>query len=242
MSALPPSSLVMSGARVEAPRVARIATSLVRRELQLAWRRRVDVIGTFFFFLIVVTLLPLGLGADPALLRNMAPGGIWVAALLSSMLGLGRLFADDLDDGTLEALVLAPAPLPLLVGAKTAAHWIVTGLPAVLSTPLLALLFDLDAPVAQALGVSLLLGTPVLSFVGAIGAALTVGLRAGGVLLAVLLLPLYVPVLVFGASMATGAAAGLPWSASASLLGAMLLVSAFLAPWAAAAALRISLE
>ena len=214
----------------------------MRRDLLLALRRRSDVATALLFFVIVASLFPLGIGAEPNLLRAIAPGVIWVAALLSSMLSLGRLFAGDYADGTLEQMLLGAAPLGVVVAAKTAAHWLVAGLPLVLIAPLIALQYDVAGELYGVLAVSLLLGTPVLSIIGAIGAALTLGLRGGGVLLSLLVLPLYVPVLILGAGSVEMAAAGLSPEGQLLLLGAMLLVAAVFAPWATVAALRISSE
>jgi heme exporter protein B len=215
---------------------------VVYRDLLLALRRRSDVATALLFFVIVVSLFPLGVGAEPNLLRSIAPGVIWVAALLASMLSLGRLFAADHADGTLEQMLLGAAPLGAIVVAKVLAHWLLSGLPLVLIAPILALQYDLPAPLFGVLALSLLLGTPVLSLVGAIGAALTLGVRGGGVLLSLLVLPLYVPVLVMGAGSVDMAAAGQAAAPHLMLLCAMLLGAAALAPWAISAALRISLE
>ena len=216
--------------------------TIVRRDLLLALRRRSDVATALLFFVIVASLFPLGIGAEPNLLRSIAPGVIWVAALLSSMLSLSRLFAGDHADGTLEQLVLSGAPLGVVVAAKTLAHWLVSGLPLVVIAPLIALQYDVASDLYGVLALSLLLGTPVLSIIGAIGAALTLGLRGGGVLLSLLVLPLYVPVLILGAGAVEMASVGLSSSGQLLLLGAMLIVAAVFAPWATAAALRISLE
>jgi heme exporter protein B len=194
------------------------------------------------FFVIVVSLFPLGVGPDPALLRMIAPGVIWVAALLASMLALHRVFAADHADGTLEQMVLAATPLGVTVAAKVAAHWLASGLPLVLIAPLLALQFDLDQKSLGTLVLSLALGTPVLSLIGAIGAALTLGLRGGGALLSLLVLPLYVPVLIIGAGAAESVAAGLGGQAQLLLLAAFLVMAGAFAPWATAVALRISME
>ena len=215
---------------------------LFARDLRLALRRRSDTFAALFFFVIVVSLFPLGIGPEPQLLRRMAAGVVWVAALLAAMLSLTRLFADDHQDGTLEQLLLSAAPLPLLVLAKMAAHWLVSGLLLALVSPLLALQFDLPAQSVGLLAASLLVGTPLLSLIGGIGAALTVGLRGGGVLLSLLVLPLVVPVIIFGAGAVEASVAGLGASGHFSLLGAMLAVALVLAPMAAAAALRISIE
>lgn len=218
------------------------ARCVVYRDLLLALRRRGDVAVALLFFVIVASLFPLGIGAEPNLLRSIAPGVIWVAALLSSMLSLGRLFAADYDDGTLEQMLLGAAPLGVVAAAKAFAHWLVAGLPLVAIAPVIALQYDLDAGLWGILALSLLVGTPVLSLLGAVGAALTLGLRGGGVLLSLLVLPLYVPVLIMGAGAVEMAAAGLGGGGQLLVLGAMLVLAAAFAPWAIAAALRISLE
>lgn len=212
------------------------------RDLRLALRRRADTLAAMIFFVMVVSLFPLGIGPESALLRTMAPGVVWVAALLSSMLSLTRLFADDHQDGTLEQLLLSAHPLAFLALGKIAAHWMGSGLLLVLVAPLLALQFDLSPAACGVLVLSLLLGTPVLSLLGAIGAALTVGLRGGSVLLSLLVLPLAVPVLVFGAGAVEAYNAGLGISAHLSLLGALLVLALAAAPVVVAAALRIALE
>lgn len=215
---------------------------LVVRDLMLAWRRRADVLSTLFFFVIVVSLFPLGIGPEGKLLRLIAPGVVWVAALLASMLSLGRLFANDYQDGTLEQLLLSPQPLFLVVLAKILAQWLVAELPLVLIAPFIGLQFDLAPGTLVILFLSLLLGTPVLSLIGSIGAALTLGLRGGGVLIALLILPLYIPVLIFGAGAVDASIAGLSPGANLYLLGALFVVALIFAPWATSAALRISLE
>lgn len=215
---------------------------IVARDVLLAMRRRADVATTLFFFVIVASLFPLGVGSDPKLLRAMASGILWVAALLASMLSLGRLFDADYADGSLEQLMLAPEPLALVVIGKVMAHWLISGLPLVLIAPVIALQFDLPAGSLGTLLLALLLGTPLLSLIGAIGAALTVGVRGGGVLVSLLVLPLYVPVLIFGAGAVDASATGMDASGHLSILGALLLLGMVLAPWATAAALRISLE
>jgi heme exporter protein B len=212
------------------------------RDVRLALRRKADTLGAAFFFVIVVSLFPLGVGPEPELLRRMGAGVVWVAALLASMLAMPRLFADDAADGTLEQMLLATTPLPLLVLAKVGAHWLVSGLLLVAVAPVLALQYGLGGEAIGVLVLSLALGTPVLSLVGAIGAALTVGVRGAAVLLSLLVLPLVTPVLIFGAGAVDAAGAGLGAAAHFSLLGAMLAGGLFLAPWAAAAALRISLD
>ena len=216
--------------------------AVFQRDLRIALRRRADTGSALVFFVIVAALFPLGVGPEFGVLRRMGPGVVWVAALLASMLAMGRLFADDHADGTLEQMLLSPVPLALLVLAKTTAHWLSSGLLLVLVSPLLALQFDLGAEAAGVLFLSLLIGTPLLSLIGAIGAALTVGLRGAGVLLSLLVLPLCTPVLIFGAGAVESSMAGMGTTAHFSLLGAMLLPGLFLAPIAAAAALRIALE
>ena len=212
------------------------------RDLRGVLRRRTDAAASLVFFVIVVSLFPLGVGADPALLRTMAPGVVWVAALLSSMLSLGRLFADDHQDGTLEQLLLSATPLPLLVLAKLGAHWLTSGLLLASISPLLALQFDLSPAAIGVLALTLLLGTPLLSLIGGIGAALTVGVRGAGVLLTLLVLPLVMPVLIFGAGAVVAVDAGMDSAAQFYLLGAMLVAALAFAPWATAAALRIAME
>ena len=192
--------------------------------------------------MIVVSLFPLGIGAEPRLLRSIAPGVVWVAALLASMLSLGRLFASDYQDGTLEQLLISPQPLFLVVLGKILAQWLVSELPLVLFAPLIGIQFDLAPGSLVILFVSLLLGTPVLSLIGSIGAALTLGLRGGGVLIALLILPLYVPVLIFGTGAVDSSIAGFSPAANLYLMGALLVVALVFAPWATSAALRISLE
>lgn len=215
---------------------------VVRRDLTLAMRRRSDVTTTLFFFVIVVSLFPFGVGPELNMLRSMAPGVVWVSALLASMLSLNLLFHSDYVDGTLEQMLLIPQPLSVVVIGKVIGHWLVSGVPLVLIAPLLGLQYDLPGETLLVLAGSLLLGTPVLSLVGAIGAALTLGLRGGGVLLSLLVLPLYIPVLIFGAGAVEASLAGMSVQAYFSLLGAVLIVSIFFAPWATAFALRVSLE
>ena len=235
-------SLLASASRRELPGPSQGMHRVFVRDLRVVLRRRSDAIAALLFFIIVVSLFPLGVGPEPQLLRTMAPGVVWVAALLASMLSLGRLFADDHHDGTLEQMLLATTPLPLLVLAKMAAHWLSSGLLLALISPLLALQFDLSPRATAVLVASLLLGTPLLSLIGGIGAALTIGVRGAAVLLSLLVLPLVVPVLIFGAGAVTATEAGLSSSAYFSLLGAMLALALFLAPLATAAALRIAME
>jgi len=216
--------------------------AMIHRDLRLAMRRRADIVSALFFFILVVSLFPLGVGPEPDLLRKLAPGVLWVAALLSTMLSLPRLFADDHRDGTLEQLALAPQPLALIVLGKVLAHWLVSGLPLALLAPLLGLQFNLSGDALWMLSLSLLIGTPALSGIGAIGAALTLGVRGGGVLLSLLVLPLYIPVLIFGAGAVDATVTGLGAQAHLSLLAALSLSGGFFAPWPSAAALRIALE
>jgi heme exporter protein B len=212
------------------------------RDLRLAFRSRAELGVLLLFYVIVVTLFPLAVGADMALLRALGPGVLWVAALLASLLSLPRIFAADFADGTLEQLALSPRPLPALISGKIAAHWISTGLQLVLASPLLGAQFGLTPGEGWLLAVGLLAGTPTLSLLGAIGAALTLGLRAGGGLLALLILPLYVPILIFGAGSIEAFRAGLGAGAQLSLLAAALLTALVGTPFAASAAVRIALD
>jgi len=214
--------------------------ALLARDLKLAARRRSELLNPFFFYAVVVTLVPLGVGAKPELLAKLAPGLVWVGALLSTLLSLDNLFRSDFEDGSLELLLLSPYPATLLVMGKVSAHWLLTGLPLVAVAPLLAAMLGLDGPPLLVLLATLALGTPTLSLVGAIGVALTVGLKRGGALLSLLVLPLYVPVLIFGAGAVNAAAVGLPVQGQLLFLTALLVLALSLAPLATAAALRIS--
>ncbi len=216
--------------------------TVVMRDLLLALRNRSDILTTLFFFIIAISLFPLGIGPELDTLREIAPGVFWVAALLASMLALERLFAIDFADGTLEQLLLTPQPATILVLAKVLAHWLITGVPLVLLSPLLGLQYDLSAEAIEVLMLTLLLGTPSLSLIGAIGAALTLGLRGGGVLVSLLVLPLYIPVLIFGAGAVEATVSGLGGAGHISMLGAIFLLSLVMAPLATVAALRISAE
>lgn len=215
---------------------------VIQREVKIAFRSGAEVVNPLWFFLIVITLFPLGIGPEPQQLARIAPGVIWVAALLASLLALERLFRDDFLDGSLEQLLLLPTPLPVTVLGKVIAHWLITGLPLIILSPLAALLLSLDMASWRAMALTLLLGTPTLSFLGAIGTGLTVGLRRGGVLLSLLVLPLSIPILIFATAAINAAAQGLPIGGYLAVLGAMLAVSATLSPFATAAALRISLH
>lgn len=215
---------------------------VMRRDLVLAMRRRADVLTTLIFFVMVVSLFPLGVGPEMDMLRKMAPGVLWVAALLASMLSLGRLFSADYLDGTLEQMMLAPQSLSMLVLGKMVAHWMVSGLPLVLMAPVLGIQFDMSVEALGVLIVGLLLGTPILSMIGAIGAALTLGLRGGGVLLSLLVLPLCIPVLIFGTGAVEAVSTGLSVASHLSMLGALLVLALAFTPWVTAQALRISME
>jgi heme exporter protein B len=223
--------------------VLKVFWLVLHRDLLLAMRRRTDVLTTLFFFVIVVSLFPLGVGTDTQTLRILGPGVVWVAALLASMLALERLFAADYEDGTLEQMLLTDQPLPLLVLAKVTAHWLLTGLPLVLIAPLVGMQYRLPETEIGVMMLALLLGTPVLSLIGAIGAALTLGLRGGGILLSLLILPLYIPVLVYGAGAVEVSTVDLADTRPyLMLLGAFLLSALALAPPASSAALRISIQ
>lgn len=215
---------------------------VVWRDLTLAWRRRADVLATLFFFVIVVSLFPLGIGPETQLLRSIAPGVVWVAALLASMLSLGRVFANDYHDGTLEQMLLTPQPLYLIVLGKVFAQWLVSEVPLVLVAPLVGVQFGLSQDTLLVLFISLLIGTPILSLIGSIGAALTLGLRGGGILISLLVLPLYIPVLIFGAGAVDASILGTSPMANIELLAAFLVVTLVFAPWATSVGLRISLE
>ena len=215
---------------------------LVRRDLKLALKRGGDSANVVVFFVLTVTLFPFGVGPEATMLARIAPGIIWVAALLAAMLSLGRLFRDDHDDGSLDLVAMSRLPLELAVLAKCLAHWLTTGLPLVIAAPLLAVLLNMSAEGFATLVGAMLLGTPVLSLVGAIGAALTVSLRRGGVLVSLLVLPLYIPVLIFGVGAVDAAVFGLAAGPQLLLLGGLLLAALPLCPWASAAALRLALE
>ena len=215
---------------------------VVARDLLMVWRRPGDVLLVLAFFLLAASLFPLGVGPEPQVLKRIGPGVLWVAALFAAMLSLERLFGDDLADGSLELLVLAPLPLELTALAKCLAHWLTSGLPLTLMSPALGLLFGLDASQIGVLAVSLLLGTPSLSLLGGLGAALTLGARRGGALMSLLVLPLAVPVLIFGVGAVEALAGGAGTSNSLVLLAAFFLVALASTPWAMAAALRQAVE
>jgi len=215
---------------------------LLKRDLTLAVRHRAEMVNPLLFFILVTSLFPLGVGANPNLLQAIGPGVIWVAALLAALLSLDNIFRSDFEDGTLEQFLLSSHPVSILVLAKVTAHWLVTGLPLLLVSPLLGVLLGLSGDGIRILMLTLLLGTPVLSLLGAVGVALTVGLRKGGMILSLLVLPLYVPLLIFAASAVDTAAAGLPVSAHLLFISALLVLALSLSPPATAAALRISLS
>ncbi len=212
----------------------------LKRDLLLAFRRRQDLFNPLLFFVIVVTLFPLGVSPEKSFLQMAGAGVVWVAALLATLLSLDGLYRADYDDGALEQMVLSPQPLYLLVLAKVTAHWLVTGVPLIILSPVLGVMMHLQGDAIGILMLTLLIGTPVLSLIGAIGAALTVGLRSGGVLISLLVLPLYIPVLIFGTGTVQAAINGLPVTGYLAILGAMLALALTLAPIASGAALRIS--
>ena len=216
--------------------------TLFAREMRLAWRNGAEILNPLWFFLVVITLFPFGVGADPQLLTQIAPGIIWVAALLAALLVMDRLFRDDWQDGSLEQLLLLPTPLVVVVLVKVLAHWVMTGLPLLVVSPLAALLLGMAPHDAGILALTLLLGTPTLSFFGAVGVGLTVGLRRGGVLLSLLVLPLSVPLLIFATGAIQAGAAGLPVDGYLAILAAFLAASATLCPFATAAALRLTVQ
>ena len=216
--------------------------NIIKRELQIAMRKQAEILNPLWFFLIVITLFPLVIGPDPKLLSRIAPGVAWVAALLSALLSFERLFRDDFIDSSLEQVMLTSQPLVLTALAKVLAHWLLTGLPLILLSPIAALLLSLEISIWWALVLTLLLGTPVLSCLGAIGVALTVGLRKGGVLLSLLVVPLFIPVLIFSASVLDAAGLNLPYGGQLAILGAILAAVVTLSPFAIATALRISLD
>ncbi|WJG25289.1 heme exporter protein CcmB [Vibrio furnissii] len=217
-------------------------STIIRRELLIAFRRQADIFNPLWFFIIVITLFPLSIGPDPSLLSRIAPGIVWVAALLSALLSLERLFRDDYQDGSLEQMMLMPVPLPVVVISKVLAHWLLTGVPLILLSPLLAILLSLDMNTWLSVVLTLLLGTPTLSFIGAIGVALTVGLQKGGVLLSLLVLPLYIPILIFATSAIDAASLGMAYNGQLAILAAMFMGALTLTPFAIAAALRVSVN
>lgn len=229
---------------MSAKRYSLLATLMVtmRRDVLLAMRRKSDVLVSLFFFVLVVSLFPLGIGPEPLLLKKIAPGVLMVAALLSTLLGLPRMFAADYADGSLEQLLLSPLPFGLLVSGKILAHWLVCGLPLVVLAPVLGLQFGLDEQALTVLMLALLIATPLLSLIGSIGAALTLGVRGGGALLALLILPLFVPTLIFASGAVEAQMAGMNANGYLLILAAMLALAVFFAPWATSAAVKVALE
>ena len=216
--------------------------SLVRQDLRLALRGGIGSLVAVIFFVIAVSLFPLGFGPESSLLERVAPVVLWVCALLATMLSLGRMFDEDYEDGSLEVIALGPLPLEAVVLAKVLAHWLTTGLPLMCAAPVLALMLNMSVEGFAVLMIALALGTPILSLVGSVGAALTVGVRRGGVLISLLVLPLYVPVLLFGVGAVEGAIFGLGERAHLLILAGGLVIALSLTPWASAAALRMALE
>ena len=216
--------------------------AVLLRDLRLAARRRIDSLLPLVFFVVAVSLFPLGVGPEPNTLRQIAPGIVWVCALLAAMLSVSSLYAGDFADGSLEQMLLAPQHAVAIASAKAAAHWMISGLPLIVAAPVIGVLFDMSGPALGALVIGLLLGTPILSLLGGLGAALTLGLRSGGMLLILIVLPLTTPALIFGAGAVGAVESGLSAAGHYSLLGALLIATAAGAPWATAAALRISTE
>ncbi|EJP27490.1 heme exporter protein CcmB [Haemophilus sputorum HK 2154] len=219
-----------------------ILFTIIRRELAIAFRKPAEILNPLWFFLMIITLFPLLMGPNPELLGKIAPGIGWVAALLSALLSFERLFKDDYLDGSLEQLMLLPVGLPQVALAKVLAHWLLTGLPLILLSPIAAVLLSLEMHVWWALVLTLLLGTPILSCLGAIGVALTVGLRKGGTLLSLLILPLFLPVLIFAAAVLEAATLNMGYSGQLAIIGAILAITLTFSPFAIAGALRISLQ
>ena len=216
--------------------------AVARRDLLLARRRQVEALLPLAFFVVAAGLFPIGVGPEPQTLRQIAPGVVWVCALLAAMLSVTQMFVSDLQDGSLEQMLLAPGPLLALVVGKVLAHWLSSGLPLVIASPLIGVLFGMRADAIATLALTLLLGTPILSLLGAVGAALTLGLRSGAALVFLLVLPLTVPALIFGTGAVMAVDSGLSAQAHLSLLGALLIATGLGAPLATAAALRISLD
>lgn len=220
----------------------RLFITILMRDLRLAARRRIEALLPLVFFVVAVSLFPLGVGPEPQTLRQIAPGIVWVCALLAAMLSVNTLYATDWSDGSLEQMLLAPSHAIAVAAAKATAHWVVSGLPLIAAAPVIGLLFDMSGPALGALVFSLMLGTPILSLLGGLGAALTLGLRSGGMLLILIVLPLATPALIFGAGAVGAVETGLSAAGHYSLLGALFIATALGAPWATAAALRISTE
>lgn len=237
---MPDSQLPLSDPR--APSASRAFVGMLQRDLLVSIRRRGDLFNPMIFFLMVAALFPYGVSPDPAVLAEIAPGVLWVVALLATLLASDSLFRNDFDDGSLEQLIMSPQPLYLMVMAKVFSHWLITGLPLTLVAPLLGVMFSMPTSGLLPLMVTLLIGTGTLSFIGAIGAGLTVGLRKGGLLISLIVIPFYIPVLIFGAGAVQSAIAGYSIVAELAVLGAFLILAITLAPLATAGALRISLN
>ncbi len=237
---MPKAPSMPSDQQMQMPPLSLALKLIIRRDLLLAFRQRNDLVNPLFFFIMVVTLFPLGLGPEPGMLERIGPGVLWIAALLSTLLSVDSLFRQDHEDGSLELLLQSPHPFFLIVLGKVAVHWLVSAVPLILISPFLAAMLFLDAQATWVLVLSLLLGTPVLSMVSAIGAALTVGLRKGGVLVAIIALPLYIPVLIFGTGAVEAAASSLPYGGQLAYLGALASLAVTFAPFAIAAGVRVS--
>jgi heme exporter protein B len=214
----------------------------VKRDLKLALRQRVDVINPLFFYVLVIILFPIGIGPEPELLQRIAPGVIWVAVLLSTLLGVEKLFKEDYEDGTLEQLMLSTVPLPVVVMAKITVHWCISGLPIILISPMLAAFLNVNEQGLVAVILTLLVATPLLSIIAAIGAALTVGLQKGGVLISLLVLPLNIPILIFATSAVDNAIAGYDYNGQLAFLGALLVGAIMLGPLAVSSSLKVSVS
>jgi len=219
-----------------------IFIAILKRDLLLAMRHRTELLNPMIFFVLVIVLMQLGMRAKPSILITLAPAIVWIAALLAALLSLDHMFRSDMEDGALEQMIISTQPTSLLVFAKIIAHWVITGLPVTLVAPVLGMMLGLTIDATQILFLTLLIGTPILSAIGSIGVALTVGLRRGGVLLSILVLPLYVPVLIFASQTVTTSMTGYPIVASLSILMAMMVLSLTLSPWASSAALRMSVS
>ena len=218
-------------------------TALLVRDMRIAVRVGGGALIGVLFFVVVVTLMPFAVGPDVALLKRIGPAILWLGALLASLLALDRLFADDYEDGSLDLILTGRAPLELVIAAKGLAHWLTTAVPLIVAAPLIGLLLDIEAPAQSALALTLLVGTPALTFIGIIGAAIAVSLRRGGLLLAIIVLPLTVPVLIFGVAAANAAVTGpVPFGTPFTILCALTLASLVVGPFAAAAALRLDIE
>ncbi|MFT4926562.1 MAG: heme exporter protein B [Phenylobacterium sp.] len=242
MNTSPTNSPTNSSNNASSISYGQVFVATLKRDLQLALRQRVDVINPLFFYVLVIILFPIGVGPEPNLLQRIAPGVIWVAALLSTLLGVEKLFKEDYIDGTLEQLILSPVPLHIIALAKIVAHWCISGLPIILVSPLLAAFLNVNQSGLIAVILTLLVATPLLSIIAAIGAALTVGLQKGGVLISLLVLPLNIPILIFATSAVDSAIAGLAYNGQLAILGAMLVVALITGPFAVSSSLKVSVS